>query len=138
MFGSDVDNYVTNELLPRLMEYGITAAELEPLGVKLAERQVPTDKLPSEWSEEHKNIFLEILRTFLENRAYAASGETVPERVMREIGDVIGGVREAIEYMFENPTATGPTPSDAMYSVFTSLIKMGVPDEAMQRIGELL
>jgi hypothetical protein len=72
--------------------------------------------------------------------AYAASGETVPERVLREIGDVIDDVRKAIEYMFENPSsdADAPKPSDAMYSVFTALVKMGVPDEAMQRIGELL
>lgn len=30
-----IDNYFTQELLPKLMEFGVTVEELEPLGYEL-------------------------------------------------------------------------------------------------------
>lgn len=105
----------------------------------LAERGVPSDAPPSSWSQDDQRIVLDILREFLEDKAYAASGETVPERVLREIGDLIADIRKRVNNKLNDPAADPTlTITDIMYGLYTTLIKMGVPEDAMQRIGEVM
>ena len=106
----------------------------------MAERGVSPEAVPSQWNQDDQRIVLEVLKEFLEGKAYAASGETVPERVLREIGDLIADIRKRVNNKF--PAATDPEPevpiTDIMYGLYTTLIKWGVPEEAMQRIGEVM
>jgi hypothetical protein len=106
----------------------------------LEERGVSSQALPSEWSPDDQRIVLEVLKEFLEGKAYAAAGETVPERVLREIGDLIADIRKRVNNKF--PAAADPEPevkiSEIMYGLYTTLIKWGVPEDAMQRIGEVM
>lgn len=134
---STIDAYFTEKLLPALMELGINESDLAPLGAVIAERGV--NSLPSAWTEAEQKIVLEVLREFLEASAYEASGETVPERVLREIGDVMRDVRGKLNQVFTDP-AKDPTLTveGVMYSIYTYLIKVGVPEEAMQRIGAVM
>lgn len=82
----------------------------------LYERGVATEAMPSTWTEDEQRIVLEVLKEFLEDKAYADSGETVPERVLREVGDLIDGVRGQIMKKFNDPAAD-PTlkVSDILY-----------------------
>ena len=136
---STIDAYFTEKLLPALMELGINESDLAPLGAVIAERGVTTETQPSAWTEAEQKIVLEVLREFLEASAYEASGETVPERVLREIGDVMRDVRGKLNQVFTDP-AKDPTLTveGVMYSIYTYLIKVGVPEEAMQRIGAVM
>lgn len=136
-----IDTYFTTQLLPLLMElFQVGPEELTPLGAILEERGVSSQALPSEWSPDDQRIVLEVLKEFLEGKAYAAAGETVPERVLREIGDLIADIRKRVNNKF--PAAADPEPevkiSEIMYGLYTTLIKWGVPEDAMQRIGEVM
>lgn len=105
----------------------------------LQERGVAPEALPSTWSEADQRIVLEILREYLEQKAYAASGETVPERVLREIGGIIADIRKKVMDKFSDPAADPTlTVTIIMNGLYTTLIKIGVPDEAMKRVGEYM
>lgn len=127
----DIDSFFLQEMLPKLGEmFGITTEDLAPLGKILDGKGVPSNTMPSSWTPDQRKIVLDVLKTFVEDFAFKSSGESVPERVLRELDDIFADIEKRVNHYYDpakNPQMPYETIPDIMQGIYSALLNMGVP-----------